>query len=309
MCDNPILAHYGNRINPETGKRNIIFIPTSFRADYSYEDLKDKYGDDFLRIPCGKCPSCCKQYAKEWSLRLMLESLYHDQMCFVTLTYDEAHLPKNPSRKEMSLFMKYLRNRFGSKIRFFGCGERGEENHRFHMHIILFGVDFPDKKLIHYNDLKQPLYSSEILSSIWKKGLCSIGEVTPESCAYVARYSLKKRIEGSHGNGEFLLGSRRPGIGSQFFDDKKDIIYLSDTVSAPGFPSVSVPRYFDKLMEKDDDEIRQYFFELAKSKRKQRSKGREYFDVGAYRLGDVAVANKMNMIKGLRSMLLLRRSL
>ena len=77
MCDNPYLAHYGNKVNPETGKRNVIFIPTKFRVDYSYEDLKEKYGDDFLRIPCGKCPSCCKAYAKEWSLRLMLESLYH----------------------------------------------------------------------------------------------------------------------------------------------------------------------------------------------------------------------------------------
>ena len=45
-------------------------------------------------------------------------------------------------------FMKRLRKRFkGKRIRFYMCGEYGEQFDRPHFHACIFGVDFPDKVL------------------------------------------------------------------------------------------------------------------------------------------------------------------
>ena len=42
--------------------------------------------------------------------------------------------------------MKRLRKKYGSKIRFFQCGEYGELYGRPHYHACLLNFDFPDKE-------------------------------------------------------------------------------------------------------------------------------------------------------------------
>ena len=48
---------------------------------------------EFIEIPCGKCSGCRLQRSREWANRCMLELEYHKSSYFVTLTYDEAHVP------------------------------------------------------------------------------------------------------------------------------------------------------------------------------------------------------------------------
>ena len=98
-----------------------------------------------------------------WAVRCMHESQLHDKNCFLTLTYNDENLPTIPcidmetgeiletrqpslNKRDICLFMKDLRKRFGAGIRFFQCGEYGEKFARPHHHMILFGFDFPDKK-------------------------------------------------------------------------------------------------------------------------------------------------------------------
>jgi len=75
-------------INPDTGKYNgyvTSWVPLELRRpDYQYTD-----------IPCGKCRGCRLDYAREWANRMFLEAaLSPDDSCwFVTLTYDDAHIP------------------------------------------------------------------------------------------------------------------------------------------------------------------------------------------------------------------------
>ena len=47
----------------------------------------------FVEIPCGKCSGCRLQKSREWANRCMLELQYHKSSYFVTLTYDEEHVP------------------------------------------------------------------------------------------------------------------------------------------------------------------------------------------------------------------------
>ena len=253
----------------ENGKQAIKFL-SKWRLDYSYMQMKEMYGDDLIAIPCGKCPQCTLAYQKQWSVRLMLESLYHEEMSFVTLTFDNKHYPKTVEswKREGQLFLKRLRAAYpGRLIRFFGCGELGSINRRKHFHYILFGVSFEKEKVVACNELGQPSYDSEKLKAIWQKGIVSHSDVTPEACSYVARYSSKKILTGEKDD-SFLVMSRMPGIGSLFFEDKKDILYLSDRVYSQSFHGEKIPRFFDKLAEKDP--IIYDMFLRAKEKRVKR---------------------------------------
>ena len=127
----------------ENGKRNIKILPRRFDL-YSYEQLSARYGEkSVLPLPCGKCLACRLNHAKEWAVRCMLESLYHDENYFVTLTYDDEHLPVDGKlhKKHYQDFLKRLRASSGC-FRYFGCGEYGSLNKRPHYHFVLFGIHF-----------------------------------------------------------------------------------------------------------------------------------------------------------------------
>jgi len=157
--------------------------------------------------------------------------------------------------------MKRLRRHYEpAKIRFFQCGEYGERNGRPHHHYILFGEDFSsDRTLYQTSQSGLPQYTSATLDTLWGHGLCTIGDVTFESAAYVARYVLKK-VSGdgkdAHYNGrlpEFVTMSRRPGIGALWLQKHQRDVYPGDLfVPGDGRPASLPPKYFDKLLAKTD---------------------------------------------------------
>lgn len=236
----------------ENGKQDLIFA-RQVKANLllSTDELIERYGDRLVPVPCGKCIGCRLDHAKEWAVRCVLESLDHNCNSFITLTYDDSHCPKRLKKKHLSDFIRRLRVAHPKiKIRFFGCGEYGSLNGRPHYHAIIFGYDFPDRKFF-TQDETSAIYVSEELKKLWPFGLSSIGDVTLQSCGYVARYSMKKVNQGK--TDEFLLMSRMPGIGYSWFQDNKSRIYLSDHVygSFGHTHKAKVPRYFDKLAEKE----------------------------------------------------------
>ena len=144
--------------------------------------------------PCGQCIGCRIDRSRQWAARCVHEAQLHTDNCFLTLTYADEHLPKHNSVsvKELQLFMRYLRRAiYPTKVRFFACGEYGDQFNRPHYHIALFGYDFPDKELFTKRRANN-LYISETLNKIWGKGHCSIGELNYQSAAYIARYVVKK---------------------------------------------------------------------------------------------------------------------
>lgn len=167
--------------------------------------------------------------------------------------------------------MKRLRKRAGHKIRYFQCGEYGEDFSRPHYHACLFNYDFPDRKYFKTKN-GHKYYTSEILSELWSDpetketyGHCIIGDVTFESAAYVARYIMKK-INGEPadkhyrvidpGTGEIIAQrtpeyttmSRRPGIGSDWLKKYRTDVYPADHVIIRGRP-MKPPKYYDKEHE------------------------------------------------------------
>jgi len=194
----------------------------------------------------------------------------HDASSFITLTYANEHLPDPPSLdySHYQKFMKRLRKEVGP-IRYYACGEYGDNNFRPHFHACLFGIDFSkDRKFFDTSPSGHPLYRSPTLERIWPWGFSSIADLSFESAAYVARYCLKK-ITGdesehhyrhvNHDTGEvtqltpeFARMSLKPGIGGRWFD-----LYSSDVYNGHDYVVVNgkqcrPPRYFDRLLERSD---------------------------------------------------------
>lgn len=211
----------------------------------------------------------------------MHEASLHSENCFVTLTYRDEDLPPGGSlvKGDHQKFMKRLRKRYsGARISYFMCGEYGDRDGRPHFHFILFGHDFLDKEEWTKSG-PHWLYRSAELEELWPFGHSWIGSVTLDSCAYVARYVLKKvngdlaldryvqdidldTGECTYLEPEYVSMSRRPAIGLGWYeafssDCQKDFLTMDGTW-------YNVPSYYDRQLERRDPDA------LARVKRKRK---------------------------------------
>jgi len=229
---------------------------------------KSSHSGEELSLPCGQCIECRLKRSRDWAVRCMHEASLHDKNAFITLTYAPEHLPKDSSLdyKHFQKFMKRLRKQFtGTNIRFYMCGEYGENFGRPHFHACLFGIDFPDRKYLTTTKSGSKLYTSKILEKLWPFGLSSIGDVTFQSAGYVARYIMKK-ITGDNAfnqynfidddgvivrsrEPEFTRMSLKPGIGANWLAKFHSDVYPHDHVIVNGRKN-AVPRYYDKRVRK-----------------------------------------------------------
>lgn len=262
---------------------------TSCRVDYVYYDNGWRAGiagsgnvgrlsrvvRDYIEIPCGQCLECRLNHSRMWADRMVLESMYHDESWFVTLTYDDDHLETvqryyadpdtgeaqpvlSLNKRDLQLFLKRLRKNTGQKVRYYAAGEYGTKTHRPHYHLIIFGLHLPpdDLTLLSSNKYGE-YYRSSIIEQCWPNGYVMASSVTWRTCAYVARYVTKKLNGGDRDfyttfnlDPEFSLMSRRPGLGYQFFEEHMDEIYRHDEViyaTQDGSKTVAPPKYYDRL--------------------------------------------------------------
>lgn len=144
------------------------------------------------------------------------------------------------------------------------CGEYGENLGRPHYHYLVFGYDFTDKVFHKTSRSGEKLYTSPTLNSLWPHGKAWIGQVTYESCAYVASYVMKKlsgplaeehylRVDEAGNNywlkPEFNQMSRRPAIAQKWWEQFHQDVITDDVVVKLGGGKMKPPRYYDKLLE------------------------------------------------------------
>lgn len=224
---------------------------------------KKGYVDLRVTVACGQCVGCRVDRTQDWTTRIVHEASLHELNQFVTLTYDDQHLPANQSliKADFQNFMKRLRKMHmkeqNAKLRYFAVGEYGDQLERPHYHAVLFGIDFADKRPHSKNDKGDQLFTSETLDSIWGKGHTFIGSVTVQSAAYVAKYCIKKvngRMAASHYGQripEFAIMSLKPGIGSGWFQKYQAEVYPSDFIVLKGRKR-SPPRFYDEQVDPDE---------------------------------------------------------
>lgn len=173
-----------------------------------------------IPLPCGKCFFCRRRKANQWTGRLLMENFSHAKASFLTLTFDDDHLPNPPyvSKRDLQLFFKRLRKSLSPrKFRYYACAEYGDTTGRPHYHAILFGISQDEK---------------DVVSDAWKMGYVRLDRVQVGSIAYVAGYVNKKfihsrefEITGEVKEKEFSLMSRRPALGSNFLNRLKDLAF------------------------------------------------------------------------------------
>lgn len=274
-------------------------------------DRRPYPADRWLDLPCGKCIGCRLDYSREWANRCMLELSYHRSSYFCTFTYDDEHLPvtysADPStgeciqpvstlrRRDAQLLLKRIRKKFNNcSIRFFGSGEYGSLSLRPHYHIILFGLELDDLSTYKKGDKVGMYYNSESLQSCWPFGYVVVSQVTWETCAYVARYVLKKRkttekdvYELAGIEPEFSMCSRRPGIGRQYYEDHPDL-FRFQYINIPGETSgtkIPPPNYYKRLLRVDNPSLanqlsskNRYAFKMQESLKKGLT-DLDYYDI------------------------------
>lgn len=221
-----------------------------------------------LKLPCGQCVGCRLERSRMWAVRCMHEAQMHEHSSFITLTYDREFLPVGGSLVygDFQRFLKRLRKKKG-QARFYMCGEYGELSSRPHFHALLFGVFFHDREYLRVLPSGGRLYRSAELEALWPFGYSSVGDVTFESAAYVARYIMKKitgddaldhymRVDPTTGEvyqlePEFSHMSLKPGIGGSFFSKFRAEMFPRDFCISRGL-KVKPPKYYKGLLKAVD---------------------------------------------------------
>jgi hypothetical protein len=227
-----------------------------------------------ILMPCGKCTSCLKAKARTWALRMSNEAQMHDQNCFITLTFDDDHLPKynSLSLEHPQKFLKRLRKFITKdqpdlKIKNFYCGEYGSKGGRAHYHACIFGWKPNDLELFTQTPTGN-LYISKILQKLWPYGHSTVADFSEATAGYVANYVLKAQLLEDLSDyqvtdpvtGEifqrmmpFQRMSRNPGLGSTFYEKFKSDFINHDSFRL-GNASLPTPNaYLRKLKEEDPE--------------------------------------------------------
>ncbi len=182
-------------------------------------------------IPCGHCYACKLNKSAEWATRCMLETLKSEHNYWITLTYDEDHVPiaeetkwkienqdgtfqeityKNEGDEiwctgclipeDATNFLKrlreYLRSHYDhTGVKVYYCGEYGSLNARPHFHMLLFNCPIPMEESydFHIDENFKEHWKNRIIEELWQhNGMVDITEIEWSNAAYTARYTMKK---------------------------------------------------------------------------------------------------------------------
>ncbi len=252
-----------------------------------------------LAVACGQCLGCRVDHRLMWSIRIIHEASMHmDQFgnSWATLTYrspsacteqqyaDGHYVPQDYSLRpsHVSDFIRSLRRANSDhRIRYFYCGEYGDENERPHYHICLFNHSFNDQYLWK-DDEGLYTYTSESLQRHWPWGFTTVAELNLRTAAYTAGYALKK-ITGKRAEEHYLrcdeqgeaywlmpeyirmsTGRGKPsGLGASFYEKYKRDIFPSDTSPVPGHGERQlVPRYYQNILAEQEPALLESIKEL-----------------------------------------------
>lgn len=204
-------------------------------------------------VGCGQCIPCRINKRREWVGRLTLEAGLYADNAFVTLTYDDAHLPytvgppvqgdtHRPTLvpKHLQDFLKRFRKKVSAldlQIRFYAVGEYGDDTERPHFHLALF--NYPSCIYGQTRPKENCCVYCNLVRETWGMGNVFLGSLEDSSMNYVAGYVLKKltskhdvRLNGRHP--EFARMSLRPGIGADAMHDVASTVLEFNLVETQG---------------------------------------------------------------------------
>lgn len=195
-------------------------------------------------LPCGKCAFCIKKQIDAWCLRISHEMEISSSAHFLTLTYNDEHLPEGGELKKTDLQAYFKRVRKHNKgLRYFAVGEYGSKFKRPHYHAVVFNVD--DLSIL------QKAWTSILdqkTGEFIEMGHMTGSKATMGRIRYMVSYmALPQDV--THKNPPFRIMSRNPGLGKNYVDKmikhhrarSDSVVMVLDTPNA-------MPRYYkDKI--------------------------------------------------------------
>lgn len=319
-CYKPLIRLYNPDDREQSGRvYSLARFSQLSGKQLRYEDLM--YNPKVMLIPCGQCIGCRIRQREDWTTRIELEARDYpkDEVWFITLTYDDEHVPgmivktgeilrkvqytwkpgeKRPDSVQILLyediqkFLKRLRKAYRGKLRYFVAGEYGEQTARPHYHMILYGwepTDLENLYKIHHNGY----YTSKWLANLWGMGQVQIAQAVPETYRYVAGYVTKKmyEIDGKKANAYYELGqtkpfacmSLKPGLGDHYYQEHKAEIWRQGYIQCTNGKRAQIPRYYEKQMEAENPQrlwrIKQNRQKNAMEQKRLQLEGQDYKSV------------------------------
>ena len=215
--------------------------------------IRDKITNQWMALPCGKCPNCMKRRTSGWSFRLIKEGERSETALFVTLTYDTKYVPLTDNgfmtlnKRDIQNYMKRLRKISDQKLKYYVCGEYGSKRDRPHYHMIIFNADAENV------ERAWSQYKASIGYVTY--GSIYIGEVNEASIGYTLKYMQKPGKIPKHINDdrqkEFSLMSK--GLGANYISDNMKKWHKNDLLNRMYVPiqegkKIAMPRYYkDKI--------------------------------------------------------------
>lgn len=190
----------------------------------------------FQPFPCRKCIPCLLARQKAWVSRLVEELRNHDYNYFVTLTYDDAHLPVDENgemcfdKLHIMKLNKDMRKRFqqgklrnpvetfilgspeflelpkGLKFQYYVTSEYGPTTQRPHYHGVWYG-------------LPESLPLVEVLfRTLWPYGFVSVFPANEGAAGYISKYLVSDGVgkDSYHGNGMPPFSLMSKGLGKSY---------------------------------------------------------------------------------------------
>lgn len=199
------------------------------------------------KVPCGRCEACVRRKQETWFTRLRLEADNQDYSCFVTLTYDDEHLPKdwNVSKEDVQRFHKRLRASLDNpkQFKFYLTSEYGPEGGRPHYHAIYFGIS--------------PMEVHKIEEK-WQNGFVMVDKITDGRLRYVTGYIIEKLFVPPGRKSVFNLISK--GLGLCYVESHSSWhrdLPIEQRSYVPYYgKKLALPRYYKEKLYSDEERKR-----------------------------------------------------
>lgn len=266
------------------GKRTITVLGRKLHFN------KHEPGHDYSEVPCGHCVACRYNKAHKWAARLTHELIYwRDRALFITLTYDDAHCPKDNSldKREFTLFWKRLRYAIEQgpqqdrcpyprrKLKYYACGEYGETNLRPHYHAIVFGMDRKDRQTLintwtdtETNAPRCEPWCITTTSFTYKRALYVSDYVLKAFAGQTwptrhPRESYKDYLRRVYGGREPPFAVMSQGIGRRYALDHAEDLLHNRMITVEGRPT-GIPRYYLTTLGEGGDTVKALALKITK---------------------------------------------
>ncbi len=222
----------------------------------------DGIRNQYIAVPCGICSACLSNKRRQWTFRLENEVATSTSGYFITLTYNNENCPICVNKRDCQLWLKRFRKNLEPyyksftketqppRVRYFLVSEYGDRFGRPHYHVILF--NYPHDSEVLRQDLKK---SWNLCDPEWFDRGDTVQPVHPANINYVCKYCLGTLQDDDPLSKNFMLCSRKPGIGANFLTPQM-IDYVRQrcdgTIKHHGLPMI-LPRFYESKIFNTDE--------------------------------------------------------